>query len=39
MQTTFSLLYKELADYIAKLQPQDWCLPVALGRAHFHTHQ
>jgi hypothetical protein len=38
MQTTFSLLYKELADYIAKLQPQDWCLPVALGRARHVSH-
>ena len=32
-QHSVYLLYKELADYIAKLQPQGWCLPVALGRA------
>lgn len=38
MQTTFSLLYQELADYIAKLQTQGWCLPVALRRARHVSH-
>ena len=32
-QHSVYLLYKELADYIAKLQPQGWCLHVAFGHA------